>query len=135
MAAVAEPDRAGARCGCAYSCGCGAAEGGRRGGEWRVAGGWRRGASSARAPHTPQQQGRPTPTHNTQHSTQHASIPAEQVAGWRVDYDGLSFVTVRNAGHMVPYVQPERAYYMAAEFLREAAAAAGPPSAAAAAAA
>jgi hypothetical protein len=24
-----------------------------------------------------------------------------QIGGWRVDYEGLSFVTVRNAGHMV----------------------------------
>eukprot|EP00877_Chromochloris_zofingiensis_P013113 jgi/Chrzof1/8055/UNPLg00100.t1 len=42
-----------------------------------------------------------------------------QVAGWRVDYDGLTFVTVRNAGHMVPYVQPERAFYLLTDFLFE----------------
>ena len=30
---------------------------------------------------------------------------ALQVAGWRIDYEGLTFATVRNAGHMVPYVQ------------------------------
>lgn len=44
-----------------------------------------------------------------------------QVGGWRVDYDGISFVTVRNAGHMVPYVQPERAYHLLADFLAAAA--------------
>lgn len=36
-----------------------------------------------------------------------------QVGGWTEDYsDGLSFVTVRDAGHMVPYSQPERALYV-----------------------
>ena len=40
-----------------------------------------------------------------------------QVGGWRVDYKGLTFTTVRNAGHMVPYVQPERAFHMLGEFL------------------
>ncbi|KIY96627.1 hypothetical protein MNEG_11336 [Monoraphidium neglectum] len=40
-----------------------------------------------------------------------------QIGGWRVDYEGLSFVTVRNAGHMVPYVQPERGYHLVADFL------------------
>jgi hypothetical protein len=90
--------------------------------------------------------------------TPHPPPPALQVAGWRIDYEGLSFVTVRNAGHMVggetptptafthlansrththtrkhlntnkhidtyqvPYVQPERAYHMVADFLKEAA--------------
>ncbi|KAF6252042.1 peptidase S10, serine carboxypeptidase [Scenedesmus sp. NREL 46B-D3] len=42
-----------------------------------------------------------------------------QVGGWRVDYQNLTFATVRNAGHMVPYVQPERAYYLLGRFLFE----------------
>lgn len=42
-----------------------------------------------------------------------------QVGGWRVDYQNLTFATVRNAGHMVPYVQPERAYYLLHQFLFE----------------
>ncbi|GBF89345.1 serine carboxypeptidase-like [Raphidocelis subcapitata] len=43
-----------------------------------------------------------------------------QVGGWRVDYDSLSLVSVRNAGHMVPYTQPERGYNLLAQFLLEA---------------
>lgn len=35
-----------------------------------------------------------------------------QTAGRVVVYDGLTFATVRAAGHMVPYVQPERAAYL-----------------------
>ncbi|DBA89195.1 TPA: hypothetical protein ACH3X1_016344 [Trebouxia sp. C0004] len=35
-----------------------------------------------------------------------------QVGGYVEVYDGLTFSTVRNAGHMVPYTQAERAYYM-----------------------
>ncbi|WIA18548.1 hypothetical protein OEZ85_009991 [Tetradesmus obliquus] len=42
-----------------------------------------------------------------------------QVGGWRVDYRNLTFATVRNAGHMVPYVQPERAYHLLSRFLFE----------------
>jgi hypothetical protein len=42
-----------------------------------------------------------------------------QVGGWRVDYQNLTFATVRNAGHMVPYVQPERAYHLLGRFLFE----------------
>ncbi|KAG1658633.1 hypothetical protein FOA52_007567 [Chlamydomonas sp. UWO 241] len=41
----------------------------------------------------------------------------EQVAGHYVAYDGLTFVTVRGAGHMVPYTQPERASHLLAAFL------------------
>lgn len=37
---------------------------------------------------------------------------AGQVGGYVEVYDGLTFSTVRNAGHMVPYTQAERAYYM-----------------------
>ena len=32
-----------------------------------------------------------------------------QVGGYVTVYDGLTFATVRNAGHMVPQTQPERA--------------------------
>ncbi len=37
---------------------------------------------------------------------------AGQVGGYVEVYEGLTFSTVRNAGHMVPYTQAERAYYM-----------------------
>ncbi|GMH85446.1 hypothetical protein TrST_g499 [Triparma strigata] len=32
-----------------------------------------------------------------------------QVGGYKTKYDGLTFLTVRDAGHMVPYCQPSRA--------------------------
>ncbi|KAK9824563.1 hypothetical protein WJX72_011326 [[Myrmecia] bisecta] len=41
-----------------------------------------------------------------------------QVGGYVVRYDGLTFVTVRNAGHMVPYTQPERAFYLFSHWLQ-----------------
>ncbi|GAB4817359.1 hypothetical protein N2152v2_004405 [Parachlorella kessleri] len=41
------------------------------------------------------------------------------VGGWTVDYEGLSFATVRGAGHMVPYTQPERALYLFESFVNE----------------
>lgn len=41
-----------------------------------------------------------------------------QVAGWTQDFErGLSFATVRGAGHMVPYTQPERAMYLFQSFI------------------
>ncbi|KAI8466501.1 MAG: serine carboxypeptidase-domain-containing protein [Monoraphidium minutum] len=46
-----------------------------------------------------------------------------QVAGWRVDYEGLSFVTVRNAGHMVRAASPPAAAMRRATALLLAAAA------------
>jgi serine carboxypeptidase-like clade 2 len=42
----------------------------------------------------------------------------KQVGGYVVEYDGgLTFASVRNAGHMVPETQPERALYMFSQFL------------------
>jgi serine carboxypeptidase-like clade II len=42
-----------------------------------------------------------------------------QTGGWTVDYQGgLSFATVRNAGHLVPNVQPSRALHLVRSFLQ-----------------
>jgi serine carboxypeptidase-like clade 2 len=35
-----------------------------------------------------------------------------QLGGRITEYDGLTFTTIRNAGHMVPYTQPSRALHM-----------------------
>lgn len=41
-----------------------------------------------------------------------------QVGGWTVKYEkGLTFASVRGAGHMVPYTQPERALYLFNAFI------------------
>lgn len=40
-----------------------------------------------------------------------------QVGGYTVGYQGLTFATIRNAGHMVPFTQQERAAYMFSHFL------------------
>mmetsp|Transcript_67486 Transcript_67486/g.213614 ORF Transcript_67486/g.213614 Transcript_67486/m.213614 type:complete len:109 (-) Transcript_67486:25-351(-) len=47
-----------------------------------------------------------------------------QVGGYTTAYgaakpggNGLTLATVRNAGHMVPYTQPERAFYLFSTFL------------------
>lgn len=40
-----------------------------------------------------------------------------QVGGWAVKYDRMTFSTVRAAGHMVPYFQPQRALHMFRTFL------------------
>ncbi|GJN31652.1 hypothetical protein PR202_gn00051 [Eleusine coracana subsp. coracana] len=40
-----------------------------------------------------------------------------EVAGYVVGYRGLVFVTVRGAGHMVPYYQPQRALQLFSSFL------------------
>ena len=40
-----------------------------------------------------------------------------QVGGWRVRYDGLGFVTVKGAGHMVPWYQPAPALELFTKFL------------------
>lgn len=39
----------------------------------------------------------------------------KQTGGFVTQYDGLRFITVRNAGHMVPYTQPARALHMFAK--------------------
>ncbi len=41
-----------------------------------------------------------------------------QVGGRVTEYQGLTFSTVRNAGHMVPYTQPDRALYMFTQWIR-----------------
>lgn len=41
-----------------------------------------------------------------------------QVGGWTEVYDGLTFATVRGAGHEVPLFQPERAYTLFRSFLK-----------------
>jgi len=40
-----------------------------------------------------------------------------QVGGYYTVYEGLTFATVRNAGHMVPQTQPERGLHMFSNFL------------------
>ncbi|KAJ0488208.1 putative carboxypeptidase D [Helianthus annuus] len=40
-----------------------------------------------------------------------------QVGGWTEEYDGLTFATVRGAGHEVPLFQPERGYLLFESFL------------------
>ncbi|WCJ41538.1 Serine carboxypeptidase 1 [Euphorbia peplus] len=42
----------------------------------------------------------------------------KEVGGYVVDYEGVTFVTVRGAGHLVPSYQPERALVMISSFLR-----------------
>ncbi|KAL3682548.1 hypothetical protein R1sor_000570 [Riccia sorocarpa] len=45
----------------------------------------------------------------------------KQVAGYVTKYDKLTFATVRGAGHMVPYTQPERGLYLFGNFVSESA--------------
>ncbi|XP_021892585.1 serine carboxypeptidase-like 40 [Carica papaya] len=42
---------------------------------------------------------------------------SQEVGGYVVDYEGLTFVTVRGAGHEVPSYQPERSLTMISSFL------------------
>jgi serine carboxypeptidase-like clade 2 len=41
----------------------------------------------------------------------------QQVGGYVQVFDGLTFATVRDAGHMVPETQPKRAFHMFSHFL------------------
>ncbi|ESR59656.1 hypothetical protein CICLE_v100180622mg, partial [Citrus x clementina] len=45
-------------------------------------------------------------------------INANEVGGYVEGYEGLTFVTVRGAGHFVPSYQPKRALVMIASFLQ-----------------
>ena len=40
-----------------------------------------------------------------------------KVGGWTVKYDGLTFVTVRGAGHQVPTFKPKQALQIVRHFL------------------
>jgi len=42
----------------------------------------------------------------------------KEVAGYTVNYQGLSFVTFKGAGHVVPMYEPEKAFHMFANFLK-----------------
>ncbi|KAL1565411.1 Serine carboxypeptidase-like 34 [Salvia divinorum] len=42
----------------------------------------------------------------------------KQVGGWRVEYEGLTFVTVRGAGHLVPTFKPREALQIFNYFLK-----------------
>lgn len=42
-----------------------------------------------------------------------------QVAGYQVVYDGLTFATVRGAGHQVPQFQPQRAFTLLKVYLAD----------------
>ncbi|KAK6136788.1 hypothetical protein DH2020_029458 [Rehmannia glutinosa] len=42
---------------------------------------------------------------------------SNEVAGYRVIYDGLSFATVRGAGHLVPQSKPSRAFALLKKFI------------------
>ncbi|XP_057774000.1 serine carboxypeptidase-like 34 isoform X2 [Salvia miltiorrhiza] len=42
----------------------------------------------------------------------------KQVGGWRVEYKGVTFVTVRGAGHQVPTFKPRQALQMLKHFLK-----------------
>ena len=45
------------------------------------------------------------------------TLADKQVAGWHEDYDRLTFVTVRGAGHMVPQDKPDIAHKMIYTFI------------------
>lgn len=41
----------------------------------------------------------------------------DMVSGYVIEYKGLTFVTVKGTGHMVPQWKPEETYYMLSRFL------------------
>ncbi|KAF6989546.1 hypothetical protein CFC21_006874 [Triticum aestivum] len=67
------------------------------------------------------------PTTSTRYTLKKLGLPIKedwspwfshkQVGGWSVVYDGLTFVTVRGAGHMVPTSRPEQALELLEHFL------------------
>ncbi|ONL99587.1 Serine carboxypeptidase-like 34 [Zea mays] len=67
------------------------------------------------------------PTTSTRYTLKKLGLPIKedwspwfhrkQVGGWTVVYDGLTFVTVRGAGHMVPSTQPQQALELFKHFL------------------
>uniref|UniRef100_A0ACD5TIU0 Uncharacterized protein n=1 Tax=Avena sativa TaxID=4498 RepID=A0ACD5TIU0_AVESA len=67
------------------------------------------------------------PTTSTRYTLKKLGLPIKedwspwfthtQVGGWTVVYDGLTFVTVRGAGHMVPTSQPKQALELFRHFL------------------
>ncbi|EMS58878.1 Serine carboxypeptidase-like 34 [Triticum urartu] len=67
------------------------------------------------------------PTTSTRYTLKKLGLPIKedwspwfthkQVGGWSVVYDGLTFVTVRGAGHMVPTSRPEQALELFKHFL------------------
>lgn len=67
------------------------------------------------------------PTTSTRYTLKKLGLPIKedwspwfhhkQVGGWTVVYDGLTFVTVRGAGHLVPSTKPEQALELFKHFL------------------
>ncbi|KAL7263799.1 hypothetical protein ACSBR1_001870 [Camellia fascicularis] len=45
------------------------------------------------------------------------SDDTNEVSGYTVVYDGLTFITVQNAGHQVPQSQPQRALALFKKFI------------------
>lgn len=43
----------------------------------------------------------------------------EQVGGWTEVYEGVTFASVRGAGHEVPLIQPRRAFMLFKSFLAD----------------
>ena len=41
------------------------------------------------------------------------------VAGYRTIYNGITFVTVKGTGHMVPQWKPKEAFYMMEQFFKD----------------
>jgi serine carboxypeptidase-like clade II len=67
------------------------------------------------------------PVTSTRYALQKMNLPtvkawrewftSDQVGGYTVVYDGLTFVTVRGAGHMVPMITPVQASQLFSHFL------------------